>query len=36
MSALEKASVENNPDDFVKIVEEAVNRSIDTYLYILK
>lgn len=35
MSALEKASVENNLDDFIKIVEKAVNRSLDTYLYIV-
>lgn len=36
MSALEKASSENNLDDFIKIVEKAVNRSLDTYLYILQ
>ncbi|WP_242874815.1 MULTISPECIES: Fic family protein [Clostridium] len=36
MSALEKASEENNLDDFIKIVEKAVNRSLDTYLYILQ
>lgn len=36
MSALEKASVENNLDDFTKIIEEAVNRSLDTYLYMLE
>jgi len=36
MSALEKANVENNLDDFTKIIEEAVNRSLDTYLYMLE
>lgn len=36
MSALEKASVENNLEDFIGIVAAAVNRSLDTYLYILK
>lgn len=35
MSALEKASVGNDLSDFVKIVENAVNRSLDMYLYIL-
>lgn len=33
MSALEKASVENNLEDFMGIVAAAVNRSLDTYLY---
>lgn len=36
MSALERASVENNLDDFIKIVEKTVSRSLDTYLYILQ
>ena len=36
MNALEKASVENNLEDFIGIVAAAVNRSLDTYLYILK
>lgn len=35
MNALEKASVDNDLEDFIRIVEEAVNRSLDTYLYIL-
>lgn len=34
MKALEKASVDGNIDDFVKVVANAVNRSLDTYLYI--
>lgn len=36
MSALEKASVENNLEEFISIVAAAVNRSLDMYLYILK
>lgn len=35
MAALEKASVHNNLDEFIKVVEIAVDRSLDTYLYIL-
>lgn len=35
MSALEKASVENDLEDFINIIAEAVNRSLDKYLYIL-
>ncbi|WP_027625274.1 Fic family protein [Clostridium lundense] len=34
MKTLEKASVDGNIDDFVKVVANAVNRSLDTYLYI--
>jgi Fic family protein len=36
MNALEKASVQNDLDDFINIVSAAVNRSLDTYIYILK
>jgi Uncharacterized conserved protein len=35
MDALEKASVENDLGNFINIVAEAVNRSLDTYLYIV-
>ncbi|WP_411681065.1 Fic family protein [Clostridium thailandense] len=35
MSALEKASVENDLEDFINIIAEAVNRSLDKYIYIL-
>ncbi|WP_234123670.1 Fic family protein [Clostridium hydrogenum] len=35
MAALEKASMKNKLDDFIKIIEEAVNRSLDMYLYII-
>ncbi len=35
MSALEKASVENDLTDFINIIAEAVSSSLDTYLYIL-
>ncbi|AWI06778.1 Fic family protein [Clostridium drakei] len=35
MSALEKASVENDLEDFINIITEAVNRSLDKYIYIL-
>lgn len=35
MSALEKSSVENDLEVFINIVAEAVNRSLDTYLYIV-
>lgn len=35
MKALEKASISGNTDDFVKIIAESVDRSLDTYLYIL-
>jgi Fic family protein len=36
MSALEKASVENSLEHFVKIVEDSINRSLDMYLFITK
>lgn len=36
MSALEKANIENNLDDFINIVAKAVSRSLDKYLYILE
>lgn len=35
MKALENASVKGDIDNFVSIVAEAVNRSLDTYLYIV-
>lgn len=35
MNALEKESVDNDLEDFVNIVSEAVDRSLDTYLYIV-
>jgi hypothetical protein len=35
MDALEKASVKNDLGNFINIVAEAVNRSLDTYLYIV-
>lgn len=35
MSALEKASVNNEYTDFIKIIENAVEVSLDMYLYIL-
>ncbi|MCT4593679.1 MAG: hypothetical protein N4A57_05350 [Anaeromicrobium sp.] len=35
MNALEKASVEDNYDDFIKIIEKAVDASLDNYLYIV-
>ena len=35
MNALEKASVEDTYHDFVKIIEKAVDVSLDTYLYIV-
>lgn len=34
MKALEKASTTGNKENFIKIVAEAVNRSLDTYLYV--
>lgn len=36
INALEKASVEKDINDFIQIVEEAVNRSLDMYLYMTK
>lgn len=36
MKALELASVEGNLDAFIKIIAEAVDRSLDMYLYITK
>lgn len=35
MKALEKASVEGDLQDFIKIVARAVGRSLDTYLYVV-
>lgn len=35
MRALEEASINGNLDEFIKIVAEAVERSLDTYLYIV-
>ncbi|WP_241428158.1 hypothetical protein [Clostridium sp. DJ247] len=35
MKALEKASVEGDLQDFIKIVVKAVDRSLDTYLYVV-
>ena len=35
MKALEKASTQNDISEFVNIVSEAVDRSLDTYLYIV-
>ena len=35
MKALEKASTHENLDDFINIIVEAVNRSLDMYLYIV-
>lgn len=36
MKALEKASTEGKLDDFINIIAEAVDRSLDMYLYIVK
>lgn len=36
MKALEKASLGGNLQDFIKIVAEAVDRSLETYLYIVE
>lgn len=36
MKALEEASVKGNLDDFIKIVAEAVDKSLDMYLFITK
>lgn len=36
MKALETASVEGNLEEFIRIVAEAVDRSLDTYLYLVK
>ncbi len=36
MKALEKASTTNHKDDFINIVAKAVDRSLDTYLYIIQ
>lgn len=35
MKALEQASIKDDINDFIKIVADAVDRSLDTYLYIL-
>ncbi len=35
MNALEKASAEDNHEDFIKIIEKAEDASLDTYLYIV-
>lgn len=35
MKALELASVDGNLDDFIKVVAKAVDRSLDTYLYLV-
>ncbi|MCY6354186.1 Fic family protein [Clostridium sp. ZS2-4] len=35
MKALEKASILNDIEDFINIVAEAVEKSLDTYLYII-
>ncbi|MCU7209644.1 Fic family protein [Turicibacter sp. 1E2] len=35
MSALEKASTTGNTDDFVEFIAKAVDRSFDTYLYLI-
>lgn len=35
MKALEKASISNDIEDFINIVAEAVEKSLDTYLYII-
>ena len=35
MSALEKASTTQNTDDFVEFIMQAVDRSFDTYLYLI-
>lgn len=36
MRALEEASTQGKLNDFIKIIEEAVERSLDMYLYIVK
>lgn len=36
MKALEKASTTKDKSDFIKIVEKAVDNSLDTYLYIIE
>lgn len=36
MKALEEASTSGNLNDFTKIIAEAVDRSLDTYLYLIK
>jgi Fic family protein len=36
MKALETAMVEGNLEEFIRIVVEAVDRSLDTYLYLVK
>jgi Fic family protein len=35
MKALEKASTQGNIEDFINLVASAVDKSIDTYLYII-
>lgn len=35
MSALEKASTTGNTDDFIEFIVQAVDRSFDTYLYLI-
>ena len=36
MKALELASLEGKLEEFIKVISEAVDRSLDTYLYITK
>lgn len=36
IKALETASVEGNLEGFIRIIAEAVDRSLDTYLYLVK
>ena len=35
MTAIEKASVEDDYYDFLKIIENAIDVSLDTYLYVV-
>jgi hypothetical protein len=35
MKALDKSSTQGNIDDFINLVASAVDKSIDTYLYII-
>ncbi len=35
ISALEKVSTTGNTDDFVEFIAQAVDRSFDTYLYLI-
>ena len=36
MKALEKASTTGDKSDFIRIVAEAVDNSLDTYLYVIQ